>query len=152
MSAAEVRSGRHFSLKEMETLGQPLSNTKMVFLCQEGTSLWKRWKRTRVTSYLLPIFSLRQEGTSLWKRWKLPLRGIPTYMLLIYVRKALLSERDGNRIECLKQCQSFLVMSGRHFSLKEMETFLFWKLHQMISIDCQEGTSLWKRWKQQLHR
>jgi len=38
------------------------------------------------------------------------------------VRKELLSERDGNYVNCTNNFVNYCVESGRNYSLKEMET------------------------------
>jgi len=114
-----------------------------------------------------------QEGTTLWKRWKRLTPSWPKTTLRPPVRKELLSERDGNFEKTFSNqissifCQegttlwkrwklltetatskSPLKLSGRNYSLKEMET-----KNRGLSVvtntsHSQEGTTLWKRWKQ----
>jgi len=47
----------------------------------------------------------------------------PYFHIFPSVRKELLSERDGNADNDFKQIVSSFNLSGRNFSLKEMETY-----------------------------
>jgi len=65
-----------------------------------------------------------------------------TIICLRDVRKALLSERDGNLFVTVEEEDDSLTSSGRHFSLKEMETLRRAKVTKLVNFFGQEGTSL----------